>query len=278
MQLNPLTINNIIAQALAEDIGHGDVTTDYLLTDEDFGTGCLMAKEDGTIAGLPIAEQVFHTLSPKVIIEELVKEGQAVKAGTVIANISGPLRAILTGERVALNFLQRLSAIATKTNIYVASVAGYPVKIVDTRKTTPLLRSLEKYAVRIGGGTNHRFGLYDTVMLKDNHIMAAGSITQAVKRIREKAPFTTKIEVETENLEQVEEALSNRVDIIMLDNMSIELMSKAVKIIDGKALAEASGGITLETIKEIATTGVDLISIGCLTHSIKAFDISLDIK
>lgn len=277
MEINPLQLQKIVDQALAEDIGHADLTTENLFPQDSQGKGYLLAKDDGIIAGLYVAKYVFKKLDPHMAWDELIMDGDKVQPGIKLAYLSGSLKSILTGERVALNFLQRLSGIATKTYKYVKEIKGYPVKIVDTRKTTPGLRVLEKYAVRIGGGSNHRFGLYDAVMIKDNHIKAVGGITQAISILREKLPFTIKVEIETENLDMVQEALDNKVDIIMLDNMSPEIMRKAVELIKGAAIIEASGGITLNNIREIAATGVNIISVGDLTHSIRSIDISLEL-
>lgn len=276
MELNMLIVKDLINTALLEDMGHGDITTNALFEQASKGTACILAKQSGIIAGLPVAESVFKTLDPHMQWEVKVRDGQAVVAGTVLVDLSGSLRAILTGERLALNFLQRMSGIATTTNSFVKAVAGYPAKVVDTRKTTPGLRVLEKYAVRMGGGTNHRFGLYDAVMIKDNHIKAVGGISKAVAIIRSHQPFTITIEVEAESLSQVREALDCNVDIIMLDNMSTDMMEQAVQLIAGRALVEASGGINLDTIVAVAATGVDIISVGQLTHHQKALDISLD--
>ncbi|KUO51193.1 MAG: nicotinate-nucleotide pyrophosphorylase [Desulfitibacter sp. BRH_c19] len=278
MEINLSQLQKLVTQALVEDIGHGDLTTDNLFSHDIQAKGYFLAKDDGIIAGLTVAETVFKTLSPNIAWEEIVKDGDKVQNGMKLVYISGSLPAILTGERVALNFLQRLSGIATKTHSYVKKVKGYPVRIVDTRKTAPGLRILDKYAVRVGGGSNHRFGLYDAVMLKDNHLKAAGSITKAISILKEKLPFTIKIEVETEDLKMVQEALDNKVDIIMLDNMSPEMMVKAVELVKDQAIIEASGGITLDSIKEIAATGVNIISVGDLTHSVKALDISLELS
>ncbi|WP_028306429.1 carboxylating nicotinate-nucleotide diphosphorylase [Desulfitibacter alkalitolerans] len=277
MDINNCQVRKIVAQAIAEDVGHTDLTTFSLFPPDTLGQGYLLAKGEGVIAGLPVAKMVFESLDPGMTWEELINDGEYVSPGMILARFSGSLRAILSGERVALNFLQRLSGIATKTHGYVQETIGYPVKIVDTRKTTPGLRILEKYAVKAGGGSNHRFGLYDAVMLKDNHIKAAGSITRAVAILRAQLPFTVKIEVETENLNMVQEALDNKADIIMLDNMPLDLMVRAVELVNGKALVEASGGITMDTVKKVAATGVNIISVGELTHSVKSLDISLEL-
>jgi len=245
---------------------------------DEKGTGILYAKKSGLIAGLDIAEQVFHTVDHELSFQRFVTEGSQVQKGDVIAEVTGSVQAILTGERLALNLLQRLSGIATRTQLFVKEISHTQARIVDTRKTTPGLRLLEKYAVRVGGGHNHRFALYDAVMIKDNHSKGAGGIKEAVRKAREAIPHTMKIEVEAESLMQVQEALEAGADIIMLDNMSCDLMREAVQIISGKAIIEASGGVTLETVRAIAETGVDVISVGGLTHSVAALDISLDLN
>lgn len=267
-----------IEEWLQEDVGSGDVTTMSTIPADERGVGILYAKESGVIAGLSIAQQVFETVDPALVFTASVEEGAHVTKGDQLAEVSGSVRSILSGERLALNLMQRLSGIATQTNAYVQAVSGTKARVVDTRKTTPGLRFLEKYAVRVGGGHNHRFALYDAVMIKDNHIKGAGGIAQAVAAARAQIPHTMTIEVEAETLEQVQEALDAGADIIMLDNMSNADMTKAVVLIQGKALVEASGGVNLETIRSIAMTGVDVISVGALTHSVKAFDISLDLN
>lgn len=275
---NMFLLKKIINNALAEDIGSGDITTENIFCKKEIGCGKIIAKEKGMIAGLPVAKMVFMELDSNLRWEQFVTDGHKVSPGTPIAEITGKLQAILTGERVALNFLQRLSAIATKTSSFVEKAAKYNVKILDTRKTTPGLRILEKYAVRIGGATNHRFGLYDAAILKDNHIKGAGGITNAVAMLRARLPVTAKIEVEVETVEQIHEALAAKVDIIMLDNMLPEEIRHAVKLIKGRVLVEASGGISEENVESIAATGVNYISIGSLTHSIESLDISLGIQ
>lgn len=275
--LDPLVTKNIIINSLKEDIGLGDLTTNSIFTEEE-GKAIFIVKEAGIIAGLPLVAQVWQTIDPSLKFESYVEEGEKVNKGQEIAIVQGSIRSILTGERLVLNFLQRLSGVATLTSKYVEEVKDYKATIVDTRKTTPGLRVLEKYAVRKAGAKNHRLSLDNAVMIKDNHIEGCGSITEAVNKVRENIPITTKIEVETKNLKEVEEALRVGVDIIMLDNMDPEIMKEAVKKIDGSALIEASGGINLKSIKEVAKTGVDIISVGELTHSAKALDISLNIK
>jgi len=275
---NKRELQRKIEDWLQEDVGFGDITTMSTIPESEQGVGILYAKEAGIVAGLPIARQVFATVDPDLIFTAKAEEGARVEYGQLIAEVSGSVRSILSGERLALNLLQRLSAIATKTNEYVQAVAGTKARVVDTRKTTPGLRFLEKYAVRIGGGHNHRFALYDAVMIKDNHIKGAGGIAQAVAAARAAIPHTMTVEVEAETLEQVQAALDAGADIIMLDNMSNEQMAEAVRLIDGRAAVEASGGVNLDTIGSIAKTGVDIISVGALTHSVKAFDISLDLN
>ena len=270
-------IKTFISNALREDIGPGDLTTEALIQPDIEGKAELIAKELLILAGIEVAREVFHQVNQDINFLGRHPDGEDLSSSTVIATISGPLRSLLTAERVALNLLQRLSGIATLTRQYVNGIEGTKARIVDTRKTTPGLRALEKYAVRIGGGKNHRFGLFDGILIKDNHIAAVGSLTEAVKRAREKAPHTLKIEVETENLDQVREAISAGAEIIMLDNMDIETMKEAVKLINGKALIEASGGINLNNVRQVAETGVDLISVGAITHSARSMDISMEI-
>ncbi|RDV84247.1 carboxylating nicotinate-nucleotide diphosphorylase [Ammonifex thiophilus] len=270
--------DEIIIRALREDIGPGDITTELLVPLEKTGRGIILTKEEGVVAGLPVAARVFALLDPRVAFLPQVEEGARVGKGEVLARVEGPLRGILMGERVALNFLRHLSGIATRTRAVVELVQDYPVRILDTRKTTPGLRSMEKYAVRVGGGSNHRFGLFDGILIKDNHIRAVGSVAEAVRRAREGAPATLKIEVETKSLAEVEEALAAGADIIMLDNMPVGEMRRAVELVKGRALLEASGGITEKNVREVAATGVNFISLGALTHSVKALDISLDLE
>ncbi|TPG70357.1 carboxylating nicotinate-nucleotide diphosphorylase [Brevibacillus laterosporus] len=278
MLWNKRELQRKIEEWLFEDVGHGDITTMTTISADEKGLGILYAKESGIIAGLDIAEQVFHTVDHELDFQRWVSEGSQVKKGDVIAEVAGSVQAILVGERLALNLLQRLSGIATRTQLFVNEIKHTKARVVDTRKTTPGLRLLEKYAVRVGGGHNHRFALYDAVMIKDNHSKGAGGIKEAVMKAREAIPHTMKIEVEAESLEQVHEALSAGADIIMLDNMSCEMMREAVQIIQGKAIIEASGGVTLETVSAIAETGVDVISVGGLTHSVTSLDISLDLN
>jgi nicotinate-nucleotide pyrophosphorylase (carboxylating) len=272
------TIDKLIEVGFNEDVNTGDITTNLLIPDSKQTTAILIAKADGIIAGLPVAEAVFRKLDPQIIFTSEVKDGDKVKKGDLICTIQGAYRALLTGERLSLNFLQRMSGIATETAKYVDAVKAYNTEILDTRKTAPGLRLLDKYAVKAGGGTNHRIGLYDMVLIKDNHISVAGGITNAVNAIRPSIHKGIKIEVETTTLEEVQEALNNEVDIIMLDNMDNKTMKTAVELINGRAKVEASGNMTLERVREVAATGVDYISIGALTHSVVALDISQKIK
>jgi len=263
--------------AFAEDIGDGDITTNNLVPPDTNKTAILVAKKEGVIAGLPVAEMVFRKFDPAIEWDEKIPDGSHVSPGDILVEFTGNYRALLTGERKALNFLQRLSGIATFASKCMKEVEGHDVEILDTRKTLPGYRHLDKYAVRMGGGSNHRFGLYDMVMIKDNHIKVAGGIREAVQAIRAKIPKSIKIEVETTTLEQVQEALDADVDIIMLDNMSSKMMKEAVAFIDRRAKIEASGNMTLKRIRKVASTGVNYISIGALTHSVKALDISQQI-
>ena len=276
--LNIESIKSVIDYALKEDIGNGDITTNSLIPIGLQTKATMVAKSTGVIAGLAIAEYVFRTLSTDITWKTFVKDGDKVSKGDLILEISGSYRALLTGERVALNFLQRMSGIATMTANYVDTLKGYKTKILDTRKTVPGLRLLDKYAVLMGGGTNHRIGLYDMVLIKDNHIKIAGGITNAVTQIKKNLSDGIKIEVETTTIEEVHEALAAGVDIIMLDNMSNSTMAESVRIIGGQAKVEASGNMTMDRLKEVAATGVDFISIGALTHSVTAFDISMNIE
>ncbi len=276
--MNHHMIKDIVKHALEEDLGAGDITSESILTENFTASAVFVVKSSGVIAGLPAVAEVWRQLSPELIFTHLVEDGVAVSSGAEIAQVSGPIKPILAGERVALNFLQHLSGIATKTAQLVELVEGYQVRVVDTRKTTPGLRVLEKYAVLQGGGYNHRFNLADAVLIKDNHIAACGSITEAVKRARAAIPHTMTIEVEVENELQVREALEVKADIIMLDNMPPVQMEAMVKLINGRAVVEASGNINESTIKEAAAAGVDIISSGAITHSVNALDISLDIR
>jgi len=276
--LNIETIKSVIEYALNEDIGNGDITTNSLIPVDLQTKATMVAKSTGVIAGLAVAEFVFRTFSSDITWKTFVNDGDKVSIGDLIVEISGSYRALLTGERVALNFLQRMSGIATMTANYVEILKDYKTQILDTRKTVPGLRLLDKYAVKMGGGTNHRIGLYDMVLIKDNHIKIAGGITNAVAQIKKNLPGGIKVEVETTTIKEVLEALAAGVDIIMLDNMTNSTMAKSVKIIGGQAKVEASGNMTMERLKEVAATGVDFISIGALTHSVAAFDISMNIE
>ncbi len=276
MKIPKKVIIDFVRQALSEDIGSGDVTTEAIVPERAAAIGRIVLEEDAVIAGIPIAEEVFRQLNGNVRFTSC-KDGVRVKKGITILKIRGSARALLAGERTALNILQRLSGIATLTAHFVKEIAGTKAKIADTRKTTPCLRIFEKYAVAIGGGHNHRFGLYDAVMIKDNHIMVAGSIKKAVAMTRQNIPHTMKIEVETTNLKEVKDALTSGTDIIMLDNMSIPMMKKAVAMINKKAVVEASGNINQKNVREVALTGVDIISIGALTHSYKSISMSMEI-
>lgn len=263
--------------ALDEDLrSEGDLTSRALFTREDRAEGFFLLKEDGRVAGLPVAAAVFHLLNRDVAFQPLVSEGDDLEAGTRLARIEGPVLPILEGERTALNFLQRLSGIATLTNLYVRRAAPFGVAIKDTRKTTPGLRHLEKYAVRVGGGTNHRMGLYDAVLIKDNHIRAIGGVEMALRLMREEYGDTYPVEIEVSDLAELEEAIDGGARVVMLDNMDTERMREAVRLAAGRVKLEVSGGVTLERVEEIAATGVDFISVGALTHSCPALDIALD--
>ena len=278
MILNKIYVDNLIKTALLEDINYCDVTTDYLIPAEQMGQGKLVAKAEGILCGVEVAARVFELIDSDIKIEILIKDGESVKYGDEIMRLEGRTASLLKGERTALNLIQHMSGIATAANQATKLVEGTNASIADTRKTLPGMRPLQKYAVMTGGAKNHRYNLSDAAMLKDNHIDAAGGITAAVTALRKKIGHMTKIEVETRNLDELKEALAVGADIIMLDNMSPELMKEAVAITDGRAVLEASGGITNETLRAVAESGVDIISIGALTHSVKAFDISMYIK
>lgn len=267
----------IIDNSIREDIGKGDVTTLALFDERASSKAAIVSKDTGILAGVDVAKAVFERLGSDLEWTPVLKDGDKFTRGDVIAEFRGFSRQILSGERLALNILQRMSGIASVTSRYVEKVGGLDVKIVDTRKTTPGLRILEKYAVTVGGGYNHRIGLYDAVMIKDNHIRAAGGIKQAVSLVRSSYGSKFSIEVETQNTDQVSEALESGVDIIMLDNMGLEDMRCSVQLVSGKVMLEASGGINLETVRDVAETGVDIISVGAITHSVRSLDISLDI-
>lgn len=271
-------LDEYLLAALKEDVGTGDITTESCIPAGNRSYGEFVAKSDGVVCGLPVAERVFRLVDSGIVFTPVVKDGDAARKGDIIARVEGPSRSILTGERVALNLMQRLSGTATAAAAAVEKVKGTKARIVDTRKSTPMMRTLEKYAVRMGGGHNHRFNLADGVLIKDNHIKAAGGIAQAIGFVRENVPHVMKIEIETETLDQVREALDAGADVIMLDNMDAEMMREAVKIIDGRAIVEASGNMGERDLAEVAATGVDVISIGALTHSVKAMDISLKFR
>lgn len=277
MMLNQFYVDNLIKTALLEDINYVDITTDYLIPEDQENEAKFLAKADGVLCGIEVALRVFTLIQPDFQYEVFIHDGEEVKKGDIIAKIKGKTRTILKGERTALNLLQHMSGISSMTNRIVKIVEGTNASIADTRKTLPGMRSLQKYAVTVGGGKNHRFNLSDAAMLKDNHVDAGGGITNAVTKLRTKLGHMAKVELEVRTLDELREALSVDVDVIMLDNMDNDTMREAVKIADGKALLEASGGITEETIRGVAETGVDIISIGALTHSVKAFDISLKI-
>ena len=276
--IEPFQIRQIIDLALREDIGAGDITTGSVLDGTECGRAAAVAKSGLVVAGIGVFEAVFLFLDDSISFEGKFRDGETAEKGRALAEISGSLGSILKAERVALNLFQRMCGIATLTRSYVDAVRGTRAVIVDTRKTVPGLRALDKYSVRVGGGRNHRFGLSDGVLIKENHIEAAGGITAAIERARKNVPHTVRIEVETRNLDEVGEALSATADIIMLDNMDLESMKKAVGLIAGRALVEASGNISLENVRDTALTGVDLISVGGLTHSVHAADISLLVK
>lgn len=278
MILNKIYVDNLIKTALLEDINYCDVTTDYLIPAEQMGKGKLVAKAEGILCGVEVAARVFELIDSDIKIEILIKDGESVKYGDEIMRLEGRTASLLKGERTALNLIQHMSGISTAANQATKLVEGTNASIADTRKTLPGMRPLQKYAVMTGGAKNHRYNLSDAAMLKDNHIDAAGGITAAVTALRKKIGHMTKIEVETRNLDELKEALAVGADIIMLDNMSPELMKEAVEITNGRAVLEASGGITNETLRAVAESGVDIISIGALTHSVKAFDISMYIK
>jgi nicotinate-nucleotide pyrophosphorylase (carboxylating) len=275
-------VRAIVQRALEEDIAWGDVTTDNAVSPDQRSRAALLAKSDGILCGGRVFAETFALIDPAVNVECSTPDGAAIGKGDIVARIAGPTRAILTGERTALNFVQRLSGIATATAAFVARLQGLPTRLVDTRKTTPGLRALEKYAVRVGGGRNHRFNLADGVLLKDNHLAALRSrgldLASAIRCIRERIPHTMRVEVELTSLEQIDDALAGGADVILLDNMSTEAMRAAVRRIGGRALTECSGTVTLDTVRERAESGVDLISSGALTHSARALDLSLELE
>lgn len=276
--LNRLIAEDVIRKALLEDLHYGDVTTDLLIPADQVVEAQVIIKEPGVLCGMELIALVFNQLDPTVLVECHYQDGSYLDQKLCVATIKGRARAVLKGERTMLNLIQHMSGIATQTKKYVEAVEGTTVKVVDTRKTTPNLRALEKYSVLVGGGKNHRFNLSESIMMKDNHIEAAGSITKAVECVKQQIGHTMKIEVEVETLEGLVEAIEAGADIVMLDNMSVQTMSEAVKIAKKRVILEASGGVTLETIRSIAMTGVDVISVGALTHSVKALDFSMKIK
>ncbi|MGN1416041.1 MAG: carboxylating nicotinate-nucleotide diphosphorylase [Oscillospiraceae bacterium] len=278
MMLNKIYVDDLIKRALSEDINYIDLATDYLTREDSVSTAQYIAKDDGVLCGIDVAMRVFHILDDDIKTEIFIHDGEKLKKGDIIGTVSGSTKTILEGERTSLNILQHMSGVATATSAYAAQCEGTKATIADTRKTLPGLRPLEKYAVMIGGGRNHRYNLSDAAMIKDNHADAYGGITNAVNVLRSKMGHMNKIEVEVRNKEELLEALAVQADVIMLDNMSPAEMAECVKITDGRAKLEASGGITLESVREIAETGVDIISVGAITHSVKAFDISLKIK
>lgn len=280
-QLNMRKLYPLLETWLEEDQGTGDITTLSTIPEQHESEGIIHVKEDGILAGLEVARAVFTLVDSQLDFRPQVTEGRSISKGTIIAVVKGSTRSLLMGERLSLNLLQRLSGIATRTRQFVHALEGLPVRLVDTRKTTPGHRLLEKYAVRVGGGHNHRFGLYDAVMIKDNHIKGSGGIQQAILSARDAIPHTMKIEVEVENEQQLEEEIKSKADIIMLDNMKPDRMKEAVKRVKRElphVIVESSGSISLETIKQVAETGVDVISVGRLTYSVPALDISLDLN
>ena len=272
--LNYLIVDDLISKAIQEDMPFGDITTNALIPEDSVSTASVIAKEDGIICGIPVFKRVFKLIG-NVTCNFHIEDGDKVTSGTIIGTITGNTRNILMGERIALNLMQRMSGVATTTYNYASKLEGLKSKLVDTRKTTPLYRHLDKYSVVCGGGVNHRLSLSDSVLIKDNHIAAAGGIKQAVALAKKHSSFTTKIEVETETEEEVLEAIESKADIIMLDNMTPEMAKKMVELINGRAITECSGNITLDTIRSYGETGVDYISCGALTHSFKVLDISL---
>ena len=269
-------IRRVVEAALEEDAPFGDLTSQTFVPADTWATAELVAREPGTFAGADVFRIAMTTLDPRVEVEVKIADGERFESRAVLARVSGPARAVLTSERVALNLVQRMSGIATLTARYVAAVAGTSARVVDTRKTTPGLRALERHAVRCGGGHNHRFSLSDAVMAKDNHLAVVGDVGEAIRRVRAELPHTTHLEVEVDRLDQVEAVVSAGVDTIMLDNFSPEALRQGVALVAGRAIVEASGGITLETIADVAATGVDVISVGALTHSVRALDLGLD--
>ncbi len=276
--LYPILYERSVREALSEDLGRaGDTTTDAIVSIEDTATAFILSRSPGRVAGIDVAGCAFRYLDPRLTLEIKIRDGMDAEPGDALAVIRGAARPILSAERTALNFLAHLSGIATATRDIVALVAAHPARVVCTRKTTPGLRALEKYAVRAGGGSNHRFGLDDAVLIKDNHIEVAGGISEAIRRVRRRIGHMVKIEVEVETLEQLQSALSEKVDAILLDNMSIEMLAEAVRITNKKAITEASGDVTAQNAEAVAATGVDLLSLGWITHSAPALNVSLDL-
>jgi len=277
LHLPPFLVQRAVAAALAEDLGTaGDITTDAIIPSDAEAEATIVARKEAVIAGLDLAEATFGALDPDMQFHRAVRDGARVEAAAVLARVAGKTRALLTAERVALNFVGRLSGIATMTAAYVAAVEGTRARIACTRKTTPGLRALEKYAVRAGGGVNHRFGLYDAVLVKDNHIAASGGLSNALGRLRTRIGHLVKIEVEVDTIDQLGEALAFPIDAVLLDNMDVAMLKEAVRLVAGRVKTEASGGVSLETVREIALSGVDLISVGALTHSATSLDLSLE--
>jgi len=277
--LHPILFEEAVRRALLEDLGRrGDITTDAIVAAGATATARMVVKTGGRIAGIGVAGGVFHVLDPGLRFEALCGDGADVPAGATIAVVRGSARSILSGERTALNFLAHMSGIATATREIVGIVAPYKARVVCTRKTTPGLRTLEKYAVRAGGGFNHRFGLDDAVLIKDNHIVVAGGVAEAINRVRQTTGHMVKVEVEVDSLEQLETALTGDIDAVLLDNMTVEMLCEAVRLVDGRVRTEASGGITPQSAGAVAASGVDLLSMGWLTHSVPALDVSLDIE
>jgi len=278
MLIDAIMLRAIVESALEEDVGPGDITSSLTVPENALSRAAIAAREPGVIAGMDVADMVFAAVDPIVRFEREVRDGDRAAAGQRLAGVEGRSRSLLAAERVALNFLQRLSGIATTTARFIDLVAGTRARIADTRKTTPGLRMLEKYAVRVGGGQNHRFGLHDGILIKDNHIVAAGGIRPAVEAAKKGAPHTLKVEVEVSTLDELQEAMDASADAVMLDNMEVETMRRAVEIAGGSVTLEASGGINEDTVAAVAATGVDVISVGALTHSVRALDIGMDFE
>jgi nicotinate-nucleotide pyrophosphorylase (carboxylating) len=270
-------VSQLVQIALQEDVGRGDFTTEWIVDPRQMAVANVYVRQSGRVAGLPVMDEVFHSIDPQVGVLHLVEDGTDVVGETAVARLSGRAGSILTAERTALNFLGRLSGIATTTREAVKALDGYRAKLLDTRKTTPGWRLLEKYAVRVGGAVNHRFGLDDMVLIKDNHVVLAGGIREAIRRVRERQSLSMKVEVEVESLTQLDEALAEGVDMVLLDNMDLDVMREAVRIVNKRVRLEASGGITVERLAEVAATGVDYISMGALTHSAVSLDVGLNI-